>query len=221
MPPRKDPATGFIPAEAFDDDERESYELSSTENADLCAGCIRCCSYITIEIDSPRSAEEYDQWIWALYHDHISIFVEKPEKWFVQVDTRCGKLDAGGRCSIYGSHPVLCRKYDARSCERRLPVLDIVHEFQTGEQLEAWLRERRPAHFRRLQKFRAKHPVKVASAAPGLVNIQAPAAKSRSETNGGRGARPSGGASRSTAKTNGANGRRPGRARSRATSGVA
>jgi Fe-S-cluster containining protein len=166
-------------------DKRASHELSPDENADLCAGCQKCCSYITVEIDSPRAAEDYDQWIWALYHEHISIFVEKPEKWYLQVDTLCGKLDKKGRCSIYGSHPVLCREYDARQCERRYPLLDIQFVFNTGEELENWIRERRPGHFKNLLKFRDAHPVGGASPATSLVQI------SPISTNGGPKKRPS------------------------------
>lgn len=169
MPDRKVMTTDDLPET---DDKRESHELSPAENADLCAGCRKCCTYITVEIDSPRSAEDYDQWIWALYHEHISIFVEKPEKWYLQVDTLCGKLDARGKCSIYGSHPVLCRAYDPRTCERRYPLLDIQFVFQTGEELEAWIRERRPGHYRNLEKFRAAHPVGGATG-PALVQIEA------------------------------------------------
>jgi uncharacterized protein len=165
-------------------DGRESHELSPDENADLCAGCQKCCTYITVEIDSPRAAEDYDQWIWALYHDHISIFVEKPEKWYLQVDTLCGKLDARGRCSIYGSHPVLCRAYDPRSCERRYPLLDIQYVFQTGEALEAWIRERRPGHYRNLLKFRAAHPVGSPAPANPLVQITSASSNGKPHLNG-------------------------------------
>jgi len=46
------------------------------------------------------------------------ISFEKPERWFVHIDTVCEQLNDQGRCSIYGRHPVLCREYDPRSCER-------------------------------------------------------------------------------------------------------
>lgn len=169
MSTRKDSKQLEREVEAYEDDERDSHELSANENADLCAGCIKCCTYITVEIDTPGTPEDYDQWIWALYHDNISLFVEKPEKWYLQVDTRCGKLNEQGRCSIYGTHPVLCRQYDPRSCERRLPLLDMYKIFRTGEELEDWLRVQRPVHYQRLQNFRADHPV--GGGEPALVNI--------------------------------------------------
>lgn len=135
-------------------DAREARELSPDENADLCTGCVACCTYITVEIDTPRAAWEYDQWIWALHHDAINIYLERPEKWFLHVTTRCSKLGTSGRCTIYGRHPVLCREYDPRECERRLPLADQRAWFKTGEELEGWLASERPGHYRRLMAHR-------------------------------------------------------------------
>jgi hypothetical protein len=142
------------PGDAVPDDGRDPKELSASENADLCAGCVKCCTYITVEVDAPRAAWEYDQWIWALYHRGIQLYVEEPERWFVHFETVCEKLNSAGRCSIHGRHPVLCREYDPRTCERRLPLAEIRAWFNDGADLEAWLREHRPGHYRRLMAFR-------------------------------------------------------------------
>ena len=140
------------PAET--EDNRDSKDLSSDENADLCAGCTTCCTYITVEVDAPRSPWEYDQWIWALHHRNIEMYVEKPEAWFLYVGTVCDQLDPNGRCSIHGRHPVLCREYDPRSCERRLPLADQIAWFKNAYELEAWLQKKRPAHWKRLVAYR-------------------------------------------------------------------
>lgn len=140
------------------EDPRGALQLSSDENADLCAGCVRCCSYITIEVDSPRAAWEYDQWIWALDHHGVGLYVERPEKWFVHFETLCRHLNRHGRCDIHGRHPVLCREYDPRSCERRLPLADVVAWFHDGDELESWIREKRPAHYQRLLTYRSAMP---------------------------------------------------------------
>lgn len=140
------------------EDERSALDLSGSENADLCRGCVKCCTYITIEIDAPRAAWEYDQWIWALHHRNIQLYVERPERWFIHVETVCEKLNDEGRCSIYGRHPVLCREYDPRACERRLPLADTRAWFEDGAGLEGWLREERPAHYRRLMEYRRDQP---------------------------------------------------------------
>lgn len=133
---------------------RGALELSPGENAGLCAGCVRCCTYVSIAIDAPRASWEYDQWIWALHHEHVSIYVERPEAWFVLFETRCAQLDPRGRCAIHGRHPRLCREYDPRDCERRQPLGGIRAWFRTGEQLEDWLARERPAHWARFLAWR-------------------------------------------------------------------
>jgi Fe-S-cluster containining protein len=138
------------------EDKRGALELSSTENADLCAGCTRCCETVSIEVDAPRSAWEYDQWVWVLHHRHLEMYVETPERWFLHIETRCEQLDDRGRCRIHGSHPILCREYDPRDCERRLPLADIGAWFHNAAELEAWLKRTRPAHWRRLVEWRRR-----------------------------------------------------------------
>ena len=113
-----------------EEDLRDALELPASENADLCAGCTRCCETVSIEVDAPRSAWEYDQWVWVLHHRSLELYLEKPERWYLHIETRCTQLNAEGRCSIYGKHPVLCREYDPRECERRLPLGDIAAWFK-------------------------------------------------------------------------------------------
>ena len=151
------------------DDERDAKDLSPAENADLCSGCVRCCTYITVEVDAPRAAWEYDQWIWALHHEGIEMFVERPESWFLHVATKCRQLQPSGRCSIHGRHPVLCREYDPRSCERRLPLADQRAWFHDAYELEAWLQRERPAHWKRLMAYRKDRVTAdaAASSSPG------------------------------------------------------
>ncbi len=140
------------------DAERDALALSADENASLCAGCTRCCETVSIEVDAPRAPWEYDQWIWVLHHRNLEIYVEKPEAWYLHIETKCTQLQDDGHCRIYGRHPVLCRQYDPRDCERRAPLSDIVAWFKTAEDLEAWLRLKRPAHWRRLVAHRGEQP---------------------------------------------------------------
>jgi len=142
------------PVEALD--ARDALELPPEENASLCSGCTRCCETVSIEVDAPRAAWEYDQWVWVLHHRGLEMYVEKPERWLLHIETRCDMLDAGGRCSIHGRHPVLCREYDPRFCERRLPLGGIVAWFHDAAGLEAWLQRHRPTHWRRLEAWRAQ-----------------------------------------------------------------
>jgi len=142
------------PKAAAGEDSRPARALTAGENADLCSGCVKCCTYITVEIDAPRAPWEYDQWIWALHHRGVNLYVEKPERWFLHFETVCRQLNAEGRCSIYGRHPVLCREYDPRTCERRLPLGDVRAWFHDADGLERWLQAKRPRHWHRLMEYR-------------------------------------------------------------------
>lgn len=150
------------------EDLRDSTELAPEENADLCRGCVACCTYLTVEVDAPRAAWEYDQWIWAIHHRGIQLYVERPERWFLHIETVCRQLDSGGRCGIHGRHPVLCREYDARRCERRLPLADQRAWFHDAEELEAWIARERPAHWKRLQAYRRDAAARAGPAATAL-----------------------------------------------------
>ena len=166
---RKRPATDAA------EDTRDALQLPAAENADLCTGCSRCCETVSIEVDAPRSPWEYDQWVWALHHRNLELYVEKPERWFLHIETRCEQLNDEGRCRIYGEHPILCREYDPRVCERRLPLADIAAWFKDAAALEAWLRERRPAHWKRLVAWReskAGRPVRANGQAPVAALLQ-------------------------------------------------
>src|SRR6185436_19148127 len=68
-------------------DTRIALQLPASENADLCSGCTRCCETVSIEVDTPRSPWEYDQWIWVLHHQNLEVYVERPERWFLHIET--------------------------------------------------------------------------------------------------------------------------------------
>lgn len=151
-------------------DVRDALELPASENADLCSGCTRCCETVSIEVDAPRAAWEYDQWVWVLHHRGLELYVEKPERWLLHIETRCEKLNDQGRCSIHGKHPVLCREYDPRVCERRLPLADVVAWFHDADELEAWLKSTRPSHWKRLEAWRAEKAGMAGGAPEGTRN---------------------------------------------------
>jgi len=136
----------------------ESGPLSAAQCMSLCAGCQRCCTYVAVEVDAPDAPWMYDQYVWLLYHKGVWMYVEKGNKWFVQFETVCEKLAPSGACNVHGSHPVLCKDYDARTCERRGELSDISARFFDGDDLVRWLEAKRPAHYRRYRAwFDAAH----------------------------------------------------------------
>ena len=141
--------------------------LSAAQCMTLCAGCQRCCTYVAVEVDAPDVPWMYDQYVWLLYHKSVWMYVEKGNKWFVQFETVCEKLAPSGACNVHGSHPVLCKEYDARSCERRGEMLDVTARFFDGDDLVRWLEAKRPKHYRRYKEwFDAAH-APAAPPAPG------------------------------------------------------
>ena len=124
------------------------------ETAALCRGCVKCCTYIRVEVGAPRSPWEYDPWIRALHHRGVQLYVERPERWSPHFETRCAGLGADDRCAIHGRHPVMCREYDPRSGERWLPLVDIRAWFDTPAEFEDWIQSERPGHWARLKAWR-------------------------------------------------------------------
>ncbi len=131
----------------------ETGPLSAAQCMTLCSGCQRCCTYVAVEVDAPDVPWMYDQYIWLLYHKNIWMYVEKGNHWYVQFETVCEKLGPKGECRVHGDHPVLCMEYDARTCERRGELSDIVARFYDGADLVRWLEVKRPAHHRRYQAW--------------------------------------------------------------------
>jgi hypothetical protein len=136
----------------------ETGPLDAAQSIMLCAGCVRCCTYVAVEVDAPDTPWQYDQYVWLLYHRNIWMYVEKGNHWYVQFETVCDKLSPEGRCTVHGEHPVLCKEYDARSCERRGELSDIVARFRDGQDLVRWIEQNRPRHHARyLAWFRKQH----------------------------------------------------------------
>ena len=81
-----------------------------------CQGCVaHCCRYISVEIDTPNTKWQYDQILWMLLHENVSIYVEEGE-WFVEFQSRCRALNESNLCSIYPDRPKVCRDYSNETC---------------------------------------------------------------------------------------------------------
>ena len=83
----------------------------------LCDHCTaKCCRYFALQIDAPKSREEYDYIRWYLLHERASIFVDDGT-WHLLVHTPCRRLQANNLCGIYHSRPQICRDYTTDECE--------------------------------------------------------------------------------------------------------
>ncbi len=88
-----------------------------------CGFCTRsiCCTYITQQIDTPRSIEDFDQLLWQLAHTNIQAYKDE-DGWFLLINNVCAQLQPDGRCGIYEERPAICREYSNDFCEYDQPA---------------------------------------------------------------------------------------------------
>jgi len=113
----------------------------NTLNCHTCGG--QCCRYFALQIDRPRSAEDFDHIRWYLAHQNVAIFIEGKD-WYLQVNNQCHYLSQDGKCRMYENRPQICRDYgwdDSGETECHGPDRASDHDyfFSTLEELEAYL----------------------------------------------------------------------------------
>lgn len=81
----------------------------------------KCCTYITQQIDTPRSMLDFDQLLWQVSHQNVQVYKDE-DGWFLLINNTCSHLQSGGRCGIYDERPQICRNYDNDYCEYDEPA---------------------------------------------------------------------------------------------------
>ena len=76
----------------------------------------KCCTYITQEIETPRSKYDFSTLLWEESHEDISIYKDD-DGWYLLVDAKCTHLGDGGKCMIYDERPQICRDHSNDYCE--------------------------------------------------------------------------------------------------------
>ena len=64
----------------------------------------KCCTYITQQIETPRSKRDFDFLLWQISHRDIRIYKDEGS-WYMLVENVCGHLQHDGRCGIYDDRP--------------------------------------------------------------------------------------------------------------------
>jgi len=75
-----------------------------------------CCTYITQEVDAPKSIYDFDTWLWMLHHQDVQ-FYKEGKSWNLKILNRCNNLQPDGRCGIYETRPIICREHENDFCE--------------------------------------------------------------------------------------------------------
>ncbi len=102
----------------------------------------KCCTYITQQIDTPRSKADFDLLLWQVSHENVRLYQDE-DGWFLLIDTPCTHLLPDGRCGIYDRRPQICRDYSNDWCEFDAPAEDgFKRYFPDYDSLLAYCRRR-------------------------------------------------------------------------------
>ena len=132
----------------------ETRDITSSSKCDQCTSL--CCSYITQELDTPRSMHAFDVLLWQVAHKGVHIFKDG-NGWYLLCETKCEFLLPHNRCGIYEKRPIICREHSNEACEIDAPINDGCElYFQTYDELDAYCRQRFKTWDKRLEKFEAE-----------------------------------------------------------------
>ncbi len=87
---------------------------------DLCTSS-KCCTYVTQEIDTPRSKYDFETLLWQVSHEGVGAYKDE-DGWYVMFEGRCRHLQHDGRCGIYEDRPMICREHSNDYCEYDAPA---------------------------------------------------------------------------------------------------
>ncbi len=97
-------------------------EISSENKCDLCTHS-KCCTYVTQQIDTPKSKYDFEILLWQVSHQNTGVYKDE-DGWFLIFDTSCTHLLNDGRCGIYNDRPTICRSHTNDYCEYDAPAED-------------------------------------------------------------------------------------------------
>lgn len=95
-------------------------KLTAENKCSFCHGAT-CCTYITQQIDTPRSKAAFELMLWQVSHRNVQYYKDE-DGWFLLIDTPCDHLQVGGRCGIYAQRPAICREHSNDYCEYDSPA---------------------------------------------------------------------------------------------------
>ncbi len=97
-------------------------EPSTINKCDLCSNS-KCCTYVTQQIDTPRSKYDFETLLWQVSHKGVGAYKDD-DGWFVIFESKCQHLLYDGRCNIYLDRPAICRAHSNDYCEYDAPAED-------------------------------------------------------------------------------------------------
>ncbi|MGD8568953.1 MAG: YkgJ family cysteine cluster protein [Gammaproteobacteria bacterium] len=130
-------------------------KITPENKCDYCKHSI-CCTYVTQEIDAPRSMKDYDYLLWLVSHRDVSIFKDD-DGWFLSAANPCLHLLPDGQCGIYETRPQICREHSNECCEFDGPAEeDYKKYFDSYEKLDEYCRKKFKKWDKRIKKWEKK-----------------------------------------------------------------
>ena len=99
-----------------------NHDIAEISKCDLCTNS-KCCTYVTQQIDTPRSKYDFEILLWQVSHQGVGAYKDE-DGWFVMFEARCQHLLPDGRCNIYEIRPTICRSHSNDYCEYDAPAED-------------------------------------------------------------------------------------------------
>jgi len=105
------------------------------------------CRNIAIEMPYPRTKPDVEGFLFYLYHGDAEVFIGCDGEWYLRVRGKCSQLTANGRCRIKNRQAEECLQHG-----HGIKTIKDAARFRFRDEYEllSYLREKRPALFRKL-----------------------------------------------------------------------
>jgi Fe-S-cluster containining protein len=131
---------------------KKEIKITAENKCSFCKGSI-CCTYVTQQIDTPKTMKDFDFILWQLSHRDMQLYKDE-DGWFLIFNQQCRHLMPGGGCSIYERRPRVCREYDNDFCEYDMSAeKGFKLFFKDDEALDTYCRKRFKKWDKRFSKW--------------------------------------------------------------------
>jgi len=90
---------------------------SLEKNVNKCDRCTgKCCRYILVDLPTPKSRLDFDNYGWYLAHQDMAIYIDDGI-WYLTVFNKCRYLGDDNRCQNYDNRYRACREHSNDNCE--------------------------------------------------------------------------------------------------------
>ncbi len=127
---------------------KKAKKTAMAQECSICAA--RCCKYLNIVVENPRTPEEVEYLLWHIFHGASEVYLDEDGDWSVVFHNECYHLTQDNRCMIYERRPAICRQFSSTGCHGDVFEESIREHFKTAADLIGYIKKKRPALFKRL-----------------------------------------------------------------------